>query len=193
MQKDSMLTNKIKGAVALLNKNSLLSDVAIMIICCAAGVFAKKIINPFANVVTDSLHVPGGISTAISLMFLVIASGITKRRCSASMMGLAQAIMALALGSVGSMGFLLPLAYVIPAVVIDLVMLIPGKGRASIRTKAFFANMISSVSAALFAEIVVFHLPLRPLTVYILLAALSGAIAGYLAGAVIHLIVSRND
>ncbi len=94
-------------------------------------------------------------------------------------MGIMQAGAALALGSVGSMGMLMPLAYLIPAVVIDIVMLVPGE---FVRLKAYAANILSSVSAAVFANLVVFRLPGKACTVYIMLAALTGAIMGFAAG-----------
>lgn len=175
---------KNRTIVSTLFDGSLKSDIFIMLVLCFAGVFCKKLINPFANTVTDSLHVPGGISTAIALMFLVIASGITGRKWCASAMGLAQVVMALALGSMGSMGLLMPLAYLIPGVVIDLVMLVPENRIISLMGKSFIANIASSVSAALFADIVVFHLPVKPLVVYLCLATVSGAICGFIAGAV---------
>ena len=40
-------------------------------LCCDLGLFAKRIIAPAANLLTDSLHIPGGIGTSFSLMFLV--------------------------------------------------------------------------------------------------------------------------
>ena len=185
MQKSNMVHKYKVSVSARLFDGSLKSDIFIMIALCFAGVFCKKLINPLANSVTDALHVPGGISTAIALMFLVIASGITGRKWCASAMGLMQAVMALSLGTVGSMGFLMPLAYLIPGIVIDIVMLIPNNTYFSVRLKAFIANIIGSVSAALFADIVVFHLPAKPFMVYMCLAALSGAVYGFLAGAVI--------
>ena len=158
-----------------------------MILCCVAGVLAKKAINPAANMMTDFLHIPGGISTALSLMFLVMGAGLTNGRWNAGIMGLVQGISALLMGSVGSMGVLIPVAYFIPGVVIDLMMLLPLKTPSGMRVKAFLANLASSLSAALFADVMVFHLPLNVLTVYILVAALSGAVCGYAAGEVINL------
>jgi hypothetical protein len=45
-----------------------------MAICCDLGLVAKKVISPVADIVTDSLHIPGGIATSFSLMFLIIAA-----------------------------------------------------------------------------------------------------------------------
>jgi hypothetical protein len=185
MQKDNTAVKNKRTDILRFFNNSLISEIVFMIICCIAGVFCKKMINPYANMITDALHVPGGISTAVSLMFLVIASGVSSRKWSATIMGIMQASAAMAIGMVGSMGLLFPLAYIIPGVVIDLVMMIPFKNRISLRIKALAANIFGSISAALFADIVVFHLPLKALVVYLCLAALSGAICGLFAGLLI--------
>ena len=196
MQNNNTVSKKRVASVLRFFDGSLRSDLLIMVVFCFAGVLCKKLINPVANAITGALHIPGGISTAVALIFLVIAASLTKRKWSASAMGMMQAAMALAMGSMGSMGLLRPLAYLIPGIVIDLVMLIPeGKsgGLFTSRAKAFFANILSSVSAALFADLVVFHLPTKPLMAYLCIAALSGAVCGFVAGAVVAPIKDAYD
>ena len=171
----------------------LVYDCIFMLLLCVAGVLAKKAINPAANMVTDFLHIPGGISTALSLMFPVIGAGLTKGRWNAGIMGLLQGISALMMGSVGSMGVLIPMAYFLPGVAIDLMMLLPFKTPSGMRVKAFLANIASSLAAAVFADIMVFHLPAAVLTVYLLVAALSGAICGYAAGEIINHISGSKE
>ena len=196
MQNNNTVSKNRGASVLRFFDGSLRSDLLIMVVFCFAGVLCKKLINPVANAITGALHIPGGISTAVALMFLVIAASLTKRKWSASAMGMMQAAMALAMGSMGSMGLLRPLAYLIPGIVIDLVMLIPeGKsgGLFTSRAKAFFANILSSVSAALFADLVVFHLPTKPLMAYLCVAALSGAVCGFVAGAVVAPIKDADE
>ena len=196
MQNNNTVSKNRVASVLRFFDGSLRSDLLIMVVFCFAGVLCKKLINPVANAITGALHIPGGISTAVALMFLVIAASLTKRKWNASAMGMMQAAMALAMGSMGSMGLLRPLAYLIPSIVIDLVMLIPeGKlgGLFTSRAKAFFANILSSVSAALFADLVVFHLPTKPLMAYLCVAALSGAVCGFVAGAVVAPIKDADD
>ena len=190
MQKKVVASKPKKAEAVGFNLKGLVFEILIMMGCLAAGVILKRLINPFANMITDALHVPGGISTAFSLMFLVLASGVTTRKWSATAMGAMQAAVALSIGMVGSMGLLLPVSYVVPGIVIDIVMLAMLRGDISIRVKAFVANIAGSVAAAIFAEIAVFHLPLKALAVYLCLATLSGAICGYLAGIMIE---SIND
>lgn len=184
-------------ALACLNRlyviKPLVYDCIFMLLFCVAGVLAKKAINPTANMVTDFLHIPGGISTGLSLMFPVIGAGITKGRWNAGIMGLLQGISALMMGSVGSMGALIPMAYFLPGVAIDLMMLLPFHTSSGMRVKAFLANIASSLTAAVFADIMVFHLPAAVLTVYLLVATLTGAICGYAAGAVINQITGSKE
>lgn len=171
----------------------LILECVFMLLCCVAGVLLKKAINPAANMLTDFLHIPGGISTAFSLMFLVIGAGLTNGRWNAGMMGLFQGISALMMGSVGSMGALIPLAYFLPGVAIDFMMMLPFNTSSGMRVKAFLANIASSLSAAVFADIMVFHLPAAVLTVYLFVAALSGSVCGYLAGEVINHISGNKE
>ena len=46
-----------------------LRQLIFMALCCDLGLFAKKLILPAANLVTDVLHIPGGIGTSFSLLF----------------------------------------------------------------------------------------------------------------------------
>ena len=59
-------------------KHSKLAMLNFMALCCVLGMFTKKLINPFANIITEALHIPGGISTGFSIMFLVIATEVVK-------------------------------------------------------------------------------------------------------------------
>ena len=55
-----------------------------------------KCISPFANVIADALHIPGG-ATGFSLMFPVIAAVLVLRMFCAAVMGAVQSGLALAL------------------------------------------------------------------------------------------------
>lgn len=58
-----------------MNKDNL-KRLIVMALCCDLGLFSKRLIAPAANVLTDALHIPGGIGTAFSLMFLIVAVGL---------------------------------------------------------------------------------------------------------------------
>ncbi|MBR0130684.1 MAG: ECF transporter S component [Firmicutes bacterium] len=162
-------------------KNQKLLRLIFMALCCDLGLFAKRIIAPFANILTDSLHIPGGIGTAFSLLFLVVAAAIIPKFGAATLMGAVQSILALAFGMVGSMGALAPIGYIVPGIVIDTVLLLGRRFKADEKLSMMLANMLGSVSAGLTANIIVFRLPAIPLALYASVALFSGAICGLLA------------
>ena len=162
-------------------KNQKLLRLIFRALCCDLGLFAKRIIAPFANILTDSLHIPGGIGTAFSLLFLVVAAAIIPKFGTATLMGAVQSILALAFGMVGSMGALAPIGYIVPGIVIDTVLLLGRHFRTDEKLSMMLANMLGSVSAGLTANIIVFRLPAIPLALYASVALFSGAICGLLA------------
>ena len=109
-------------------KHARLRRLIFLALCCDLGLFTKRLIAPVANLLTDSLHIPGGIGTSFSLMFLVIAAMLMPGFGCGILMGAVQSAIALSLGMVGSMGVLSPIGYIVPGFVIDCV--VPYQGDA---------------------------------------------------------------
>ena len=74
-----------KGADRL--EHNRLRRLIFFALCCDLGLVSKRLIAPIANVITDSLHIPGGIGTSFSLMFLVLAAALLPRFGCATLMG----------------------------------------------------------------------------------------------------------
>lgn len=153
-----------------------------MALCCVFGLFTKRLIAPAANILTDSLHIPGGIGTAFSLLFLVVAAALIQRFGTASAMGAVQSVLALAMGMVGSMGALAPIGYIVPGLVIDTVLWLGRHIALPDTLSIILTNMLASLSACLVANAVVFRLTGVPLALYCAVALFSGAVCGLLAG-----------
>lgn len=166
--------------------HSRLRRLLFLALCCDFGLFAKQLVSPLANIITDALRVPGGISTSFSLMFLVIAAVMMPRFGCAAIMSLVQSLLALAIGRVGSMGVLSPIGYVVPGIAIDLLLLLTR--RLSLKDRMTLTNAAASVCAALTANAIVFRLWGAPLVLYACLAALSGALCGMLGAKAVPLI-----
>lgn len=162
-------------------KEYRLKDMIFLALCCDIGLLSKRLISPFANVITDFLKIPGGIGTAFSLLFLVIGKDMIPVRGCATLMGFVQSIIMLALGLTGSMGLLAPIGYIMPGIVIDLVFYIGEKTGMERSGRMVLANMLASASAGLTANLIVFRLKGIPLALYVTVALLSGAVCGYLA------------
>lgn len=157
-------------------------------LCCDLGMICKKLINPAANVITELLRIPGGIGTGFSLLFLVVAAMLYPMFGAATLMGILQSFLAFAMGSVGSMGALSPVAYIVPGFAIDIVLLFSRKIKAETLSSALLANMAGSAAACLIANGLVFHLHGIVLLLYLCVALTSGAICGLLAGRLISVL-----
>jgi len=167
-------------------KREKLRRLIFMALCCDLGIFAKKLIVPAANIITDSLHIPGGIGTAFSLMFIVVAAVFVPRFGSATLMGTVQSGIALCMGTVGSMGALAPVGYIVPAFVIDCALYVSRRLRISRAEALVLANALASVAACLAANLIVFRLHGVVLALYVCVAAFSGTVCGVLADSVVQ-------
>ena len=163
-------------------KNKRLKQLVFMALCCDLGIFAKKLIVPAANILTDALHIPGGIGASFSIMFIVIAAAFVPWFGCAAVMGIIQSIIAVCMGTVGSMGALAPLGYIIPGIVIDCVMWILKRLHVGRKMCLTAANAFASAAASLVANAIVFRLRGIVLCLYICVSLLSGTLSGLLAG-----------
>ena len=150
-------------------------------LCCDLGLFAKRLIAPAANLITDALHIPGGIGTSFSLMFLVVGAMLVQKPGCAALMGLVQSVLALSFGMAGSMGALSPIGYIVPGLLIDGVVFLGGRRSGDRAVTAMAANMLGALAACLTANAIVFRLRGIPLLLYAALALFSGAVCGLLA------------
>lgn len=151
-----------------------------MALCCDFGLFSKKLVSPAANLITDFLHIPGGIATSFSLMFLVIAASVIPVFGCASIMGAVQSMLALFFGMTGSMGFLAPIGYILPGIVIDLILCLSRKIAKDPGPGIMPAMILSSVTACLTATVLVFRLRGLVLLLYVCVSAASGSLCGLL-------------
>ena len=158
-----------------------LRQLIFMALCCDLGLFAKKLILPAANLVTDALHIPGGIGTSFSLLFLVTAAFLLPGSFCATLMGTAQSVLALCFGTVGSMGALAPIGYIVPGAVIDLTRQAWRWGWLGLEESVLLSSVLASVAAALSANFIVFRLWGPALWLYCAVAAASGGVCGMLA------------
>lgn len=161
-------------------KHTKLRRMIFLALCCDLGLFTKRLIAPVANILTDSLHIPGGIGTSFSLMFLVLAAVLMPGFGCGTLMGAVQSGLALAMGMVGSMGALAPIGYIVPGFVIDCVIAISRKIGLHDDVAMLAANMLAAASASLTANLIVFHLRGLVLLLYVSVALTSGAICGVL-------------
>lgn len=172
-------------------RNSKLMKLNFMALCVVLGIVSKKLINPFANLITETLHIPGGVSTGFSIMFLVIAaemihsSGYDSKsgwtdRCGL-LMGTVQGFVSLALGRVGSMGILMPIGFMATGAAIDGIYKLSEHIQCSMMERMVLANSFAALMASVTANMIVFHLRGPVLVLYLSVSAVSGMLYGFLA------------
>lgn len=166
--------------------HSRLRRMLFLALCCDFGLFAKQMISPLTNLITDALHIPGGVGTGFSLMFVVIAAAMVPRFGCAAMMSAVQSLLALAMGRVGSMGVLSPIGYIIPGLSIDLMLHLTKK--LSLTDRLVLTNSAASLCASLTANWIVFRLSGAPLALYLCISAVSGALCGMLGTKIVPLV-----
>lgn len=155
-------------------------------LCCDLGLFSKRLISPAANLVTDALHIPGGVGTSFSLMFLVIAAVVIRKRGCAVVMGAVQSVIALSLGMVGSMGALSAIGYIVPGVMIDFLMLALKHTPLPMKERMVCMNAAAAVCASLTANVIVFRLGGAALLLYLCVSATTGTLCGCLGAGIVQ-------
>jgi len=165
-------------------KHQKIFSLNVMALCCVLGLLSKKLINPFANIITDSLHIPGGLSAGFSILFLVIAAELVQLPHCGLMMGAVQGLLALVTGRVGSMGLLSPIGYLLPGLVIDLVYRISSPFSLSRTDRTVLSNSGAAAAASMAANLIVFRLPGPALCLYLGVSATAGAFYGLLASSI---------
>ena len=167
-------------------KKISLTSLIFMAICCDLAIMSKKLISPLANIVTEFLHIPGGISTTFALMFIIIGANLCEFVGCATLMCFVQSMIAIISGHTGSMGMMVIVSYVVPGIVIDLLMLClkPFVKKRTAKAVAL-TNALSGVSAAVCANCITFRISGIPLLIYLLVAFTSGCIFGAVASIII--------
>lgn len=161
-----------------------LRELIFLALCCDLGLFSKKLVGPLANVVTEALHIPGGVATAFSLLFVTVGAAVIGRFGCATVMGAVQSVLALGFGMVGSMGALAPIGYLMPGVVIDLALLVTRRLGFRLEDRVTLANTLAGGTAGLTANLIVFRLRGPVLALYLLTALFCGGLCGLLGGQV---------
>lgn len=164
---------------------SSLSKLIFMALCCDIGILSRKLISPGANLVTEILHIPGGIATSFSLMFVIVGAVLCRMKFGATLMCAVQSLIALCLGTTGSMGALAPIGYIVPGIVIDMCILLLERTKLHDTERIMFTNALAGICAALCANAITFRLLGPPLWLYLAVAFTSGIISGLLGALLI--------
>ncbi|MCB5250966.1 MAG: ECF transporter S component [Candidatus Cloacimonetes bacterium] len=156
-----------------------LNELLIIAILGAIGLAIKPIVTPLVHFISSPLMIPGGsIAGGIYMSWLVLAKLLVPKRGSALLVGLTQALVVLFLGFFGNHGVFSIISYGLPGLIIELVALIYNK-------RNIAASVIYSIAAnltgALMIAMVIFRMPIIPLTISLSAATVSAVLGAFLA------------
>ena len=167
----------------ILNKFSVF-ELLLISLTAALGIAVKPVIQPLVRVITGPLMIPSGaLAGGIYMMFLVIAYGTTRRRLSATVTAMIQALIVMMTG-IGSHGVMTFVTYILPGAAVDLTMLVFYWRNNSARAGApacFCAGIAANVTGSFLVGAALFNIPLVPMLLMLSVAALSGGLGGLLA------------
>jgi hypothetical protein len=167
-------------------------DLVVIALMAALGIATKPIIVPLTHIITGPLYVPGGvIAGGFYMMWIVLGTGIVRKRWTGAMIGLVQAILVLALGIYGTHGAMSIITYCLPGIAADLVLMLAGRWAFEL-SGLFLAGMAANLTGTFLTSLVFFRLPLVPLLLSLSAASLSGGTGGIIAFHLVRQMESHN-
>lgn len=144
----------------------------------AVSIAFKIVIVTFVQPLTRSLGIPGGAPVGGLYMFwLPLTIALTKKRGSAFLICLIQALVLLITGMPGSHGVWNFFTYLFPGITVEIVFLIKTKKPYNVLL-FMLATALANIAGVYGSNLLFFNLSAIPLIFTLLVSALSGAIGG---------------
>lgn len=160
-------------------------ELALLALISALGIAIKPVVVPLTQIITGPLYIPGGaVAGGIYMAWIVIGAGLVRKTGAASLIGLTQGILVMALGFVGSHGALSLITYLLPGVSVDLVLMLM-RHKVCCPFCGFLAGAAANVTGTFIVASTFFSMPWIPLMLSLTAAALSGGLGGILAYSVV--------
>ena len=151
--------------------------------CAGLGIAIKPVIVPLAHIITGPLFIPGGaVAGGFYMLFIVLPAGLIQKPGASTLTCVVQALLVIITGVIGSHGIMSLLTYVAPGILVDLFLLVFILRKKSVDAAAiFFAGILANLTGTFASNLVFFRLPVIPLMLTLVSAALSGGLGGLIA------------
>ena len=156
-------------------------ELVLMAFMATLGVAVKPFIMPMVYFISTPLLIPGGsVAGGFYMLWILLGAVIVKKPFTATGIGIIQAIMVIATGTVGGHGALSIITYTVPGIMVDLFLYV-SKNTKNYKLKLFFGCMIANVTGLLLTNFFLYQLPVQVLILSISIGAFSGGIGGIIA------------
>ncbi|NLW07986.1 MAG: ECF transporter S component [Clostridia bacterium] len=155
-------------------------DLVIITLLSACGVASKPFVRLLAQIFTGTLIPIGTLAGAIYMLWIVLACSMVKKRGTAILVGIVQAVLVVVFDMLGNRGLANILVYVVPGIVLELGMLLfPAYVAGTF--SAFVAGALANASGSAIVGVLFLRLHYIPLFASLFTSAVTGGIGGILA------------
>lgn len=164
-----------------ISNNFTVYEIIVIALMATLGLATKPILVPFVHIITGPLFIPGGsVAGGFYMMWIVLGAGLIKKRGTATLIALTQAIIVTITGTFGTHGMVSIVTYTLPGFIMDVIFFVIRR-RISKSVDFFLAGVIANISGTYLSNLVFFKLPLIPLILSLSTGALSGGLGGIIA------------
>ncbi|ACB83929.1 ECF transporter S component [Natranaerobius thermophilus] len=179
------------AAINTILKRFSIFDLIVISLMAGLGLATKPVIVPLAHIITGPLFIPGGVvAGGFYMMWIVIGAGLVGKLGTATLIAAVQAIVIMAIGFLGTHGFMSLFTYILPGLAVDLIFLV-SRHRGCCIGCCFVAGIAANISGTFLVNLVFFRLPFIPLVLSLSAASLSGGLGGIIANAVVKQFKSK--
>lgn len=167
-------------------------NLIIIALVSALGIASKPIVVPLVHVITGPLFIPGGaVAGGFYMFWIVLGRALVKKTGAGILIGIVQAILVIATGTMGTHGIMSIISYTLPGIVVDLVFFF-SRNKKYNSLHYMFGCMFANVTGTLISNILFFRLPFVTVILILSAAALSGAVGGLIAYSIYKSLENMN-
>lgn len=152
-------------------------DFVIIALLSACGIATKPFVRILAQIFTGSIIPVGTVAGIFYMLWIVLACSIVRKRGTAILVGIVQAVLVVVFDMLGNKGLANLLVYVVPGVTLELAMLF-FPHYVSTMISGFVAGGVANATGSLIMGLVFMRLPFVPLLVSLIGASIFGGVGG---------------
>ncbi len=155
-------------------------DLVVIALLSACGVATKPFVRLLAQIFTGSLVPIGTIAGVFYMLWIVLACSMVKKRGTAILVGIVQAVLVVVFDMLGNRGLANLLVYVVPGITLELAMLLfPYYVSSSF--SGFIAGGVANATGSAIMGLIFMRLAFIPLMVSLITSGITGGIGGIVA------------
>ncbi len=170
-----------------------ITDLILIAMLSALTIAVKAVAGTLVRMITGPLGIPGGaLAGGFYMIWLALVIALVKKRGSALLLALVQALVLLITGIPGSHGIMGLVTYLAPALAVEAVFLFASAEKYN-ALHFVIGTMLANVTGTFASNLLFFRLSLLPFLFTLLSAAVSGAVGGFVGYLVYQRVIRMQE